>query len=309
MSMPLATSPTTAGSVPGGGHEEQQPMMSGTTAQYGTLSTLHVPYGPQGAGPSIAGGIPVIRIVNAVSLAAVLVTNYLAGSTTVFNGVRIGDVARLFPNYLVPAPYAFSIWALIYAFLALWGMHQLRPGSYASPALNNGIGLLFPIYAATNIAWLVVWTHKQAALSVIMLMLSLAVTATMYFRIKSVDTLSSTSTYLAVHVPLSLLTGWTLGATLVNVYAVTTTRDPIYIPSAAVATWLLAALNSGIAMWARDPIVSAVGVWTLVAVSVRNAGVSGLWGVDVGAAVICAAVGGAVAWVNARIVRGRGLSA
>ncbi|KAI9168407.1 hypothetical protein H9P43_007779 [Blastocladiella emersonii ATCC 22665] len=215
-------------------------------------------------------GVPVIRLANFACLVAVLVMNYIAGSTTWLNGNRTGDVSRLFPNYLVPAGYAFSIWPVIYTFLTLFGVYQLSPATYNSSAINEAVGYLFPLNAVGNIAWLVVWAYRVSAMSVILLLWSFGTVFAIYARLKSKYPSPRWSVYLAVHVPFSLYAAWSLGACVINVYAVTTTRDEAFIPPSVAGLVFLAAVQAGVAVWARDPLVAGVATWTLIGNYVRN---------------------------------------
>ncbi len=86
-------------------------------------------------------------MINVLSFAVLLVVNYLAGATKVIGGQRTGDVTKDIKTFVDPAPYAFSIWGLIYVSMAffVWGTHDVG---------------VFPLLCALNCAWLVLWGFK-----------------------------------------------------------------------------------------------------------------------------------------------------
>ncbi|ORZ35729.1 hypothetical protein BCR44DRAFT_1499297 [Catenaria anguillulae PL171] len=145
-------------------------------------------------GPTIGPyNTPLIRIINFLSLVTVFILN----------------------------GYAFSIWGLIYFFLAAWGVYQLLPRSYDSPAINKAVVL------ATNLV--------------------------IYLRLKIRYPAKTWIETLCIHTGFALYTSWTLGATLVNLWAVATTRDPKFIDQTIAVLVLLGALEIAISCGSKIP--------------------------------------------------------
>ncbi|WP_284641680.1 hypothetical protein [Paenibacillus silviterrae] len=68
----------------------------------------------------------IFRWLNLLGLAAVLVMNGLANALPL-GGRTTGEISAMFPVQITPAPYAFSIWGLIYALLIAYGWVQASP--------------------------------------------------------------------------------------------------------------------------------------------------------------------------------------
>ncbi|KAI9187807.1 hypothetical protein H9P43_002198 [Blastocladiella emersonii ATCC 22665] len=232
-------------------------------------------------------GAPLIRVVNLVMLIAVFVVNGLA-NTTLYNGVRTNEVSDALPNYFVPAGYAFSIWGIIYMFLAAWGIYQILPRSYDSAMLNDAVGWVFPVNAALNMSWIVLWAYGQKPLSVVLITAILATNLIIYARLKLRHRGASCSwlEYVCVHVGFSFYTAWLMGACLVNLWAVSSARTSDVIPQTVAGLVLLGVGEIWLALWAQDPIITGVGTWTLVANYAVNKNVDVLGPAVLGLAVI-----------------------
>ena len=59
-----------------------------------------------------------LAIANLLAFIAVLAVNYLA-NTLPLNGKDTGELSDQYPNLIVPAGITFSIWSVIYAWLAV----------------------------------------------------------------------------------------------------------------------------------------------------------------------------------------------
>ena len=95
---------------------------------------------------------------NAASFIACLVFNALAGSGKL-TGTSIGQVSALFPTFITPAGFAFSIWGVIYTCMALLvlfsftaqGQRSERLFHQGATARGGGIGWTFAASNTTNI--------------------------------------------------------------------------------------------------------------------------------------------------------------
>ncbi|KAJ3036126.1 hypothetical protein HDV00_003038 [Rhizophlyctis rosea] len=111
-------------------------------------------------GPS-RGRIAIIRLINTLTFIAAIVVNALAAATTKINGVETGDISDERRTMVTPADWAFSIWWLIYAFLALFTIITLLPQTYLSHTLNaSSASLLFTLANLLNIGWVLSWNYR-----------------------------------------------------------------------------------------------------------------------------------------------------
>ena len=69
-----------------------------------------------------------LSILNVLGLAATIVVSWLS-TTGVFNGHTMADLSARYPTPVTPAPYAFSIWGLIYLSLIGFVVYNARAGT------------------------------------------------------------------------------------------------------------------------------------------------------------------------------------
>ncbi|WP_169086988.1 tryptophan-rich sensory protein [Paenibacillus sp. PL91] len=109
-----------------------------------------------------------LRWLNVIGLAAVLAVNGLAQWLPI-NGKTTGELSAKYPLLITPAPYAFSIWSIIYLLLIGFVAYQLRPQAANSKALQS-IGPWFPISCLLNVAWILVWHYEKLTASVFVML-------------------------------------------------------------------------------------------------------------------------------------------
>jgi hypothetical protein len=216
-----------------------------------------------------------ILLASLVSIATVvtLIVNGLANSLPI-NGKTTGDVTRDFDVYFSPAPYAFSIWSVIYIGVIAYSVYlwmAVVKGRDAETA--RAIAPWYILTAVANCAWLFAWHHMQFPLSMLVMVVLLA-TLIVIYRIQAARPAVSTPELWAVHVPFRIYLGWISVATIAN--ATITLADAgwdgfgISEPAWGVIVILVAAAL-GVTMVLRhgDAAYAAVVVWALVAVAVR----------------------------------------
>ena len=71
-----------------------------------------------------------------VATVATVVLNLLASSLPL-NGRTTGEISDRFEVYLIPAGYVFSIWGLIYLWLAVYSIYQALPAQRENPRLRR----------------------------------------------------------------------------------------------------------------------------------------------------------------------------
>ena len=149
-----------------------------------------------------------LKYLNLVLFTGMIVINYLANALPL-NNKTTGELSDAYPNLFVPAGITFSIWGIIYLFLAWYCVVQFT-GSNQKIIME--ISWLFGISCLLNGLWIVAWHYEKLPLS-LLIMAGLLVTL-IYINIKIKD------------LPLGIIKGsfgiylgWICIATIANVTA------------------------------------------------------------------------------------------
>jgi translocator protein len=130
----------------------------------------------------------VFLLVNILSLAAVVVVNYLSNSLPL-NGRTPGQLSDLYPNLFVPA-ITFSIWGVIYLLLLIWASKQVIALLRQAPALSPDVAQVryhFVYSCLLNISWLFAWHWQQLWLSVALMVSLLTVLYQINQRLQTLE--------------------------------------------------------------------------------------------------------------------------
>jgi translocator protein len=229
--------------------------------------------------------------VNVVMLVATVAVNALANALPI-NGQNTGAVSDRFQVLFVPAGYVFSIWGLIYVALFAFAVYQALPSQRDNPRLS-GIGYLFVLSCAANIAWIFLWHYNFFAATVVVMLVLLLTLIAIYLRMGIGRVRVSGFERWLVHAPFSLYLGWISVATIANVtsYLDYIRWDALGISAEvwAIALLIIAtALGALMAYTRGDFVYSLVLVWAFVGISVKQAGVVPVveWGALVLAALL-----------------------
>ncbi|WP_017318068.1 tryptophan-rich sensory protein [Mastigocladopsis repens] len=192
------------------------------------------------------------------------------------NGFSIGEISNtLFKNLqIIPANYAFAIWGLIYLGLFALGIYQVLPNQRHDPDLRK-IGYLLVIACFAQSLWVYLFLSRLFSLSVVAMLGILLPLIAIYVRLGIGRNSASRIKKWCVHFPISIYLAWISVATIVNVacalYFVSWDGWGI---SAQVWTVIIlivaAAIAAVIAVQRRDIAYTAVTVWALVAIAVKQ---------------------------------------
>ena len=106
-----------------------------------------------------------IKYINVVLFAGMLVMNYLANALPL-NNKTTGELSDSFPNLFVPAGLTFSIWGVIYILLLLYVVFQFKDSNALAV---SRISLAFGISCALNALWIVFWHYGKLPLSLLVM--------------------------------------------------------------------------------------------------------------------------------------------
>ena len=151
------------------------------------------------------------KIITLIAYAVMVTVNYLAVMLPL-GGKSTGQISDNYQNLFAPAGYAFSIWGLIYALLAIYVVYQLLG---KEDKLVTKVNRIFIVNALFNALWIFTWHYDLIWLSVIIMF------GLLFTLIKIVDifrgrTLTSKENWL-VRLPFSVYFGWITVATIANI--------------------------------------------------------------------------------------------
>jgi hypothetical protein len=222
--------------------------------------------------------LKIISIANMLGLAATVTVSYLS-NTGIFAGHTMAKLSARYPTLVTPAPYAFSIWGLIYLSLIGFVVYYARAAfrdreggrmnpreEHEDPALR--IGGWFLVTCAANCCWALAWLYGYTGFSVLLMMLLLGA----LLRIIVLTDMELTDPLwpgiVFVWWPFCLYTGWITVAILANIAAWLVKLGTGVSVLGAIGLLAVAGAAYLFLTWKRNMREYAlVGVWALVAIA------------------------------------------
>lgn len=211
---------------------------------------------------------------NVFGLAAVLIINVLAERLPI-NGKTTGQISAQYPVLITPAPYAFSIWIVIYILLMGFVIYQFLPRANSDAIIQN-IGPWFFISCVLNCTWIIVWHFDKVNSSVFVMLALLLSLIAIYSKVqKSKPTQHAKAHKWLVQLPFSIYLGWISTAAIVNIsvalYATKWSGFGISDVTWTVIMLIIACLLSLVVGFKYlDPVFVLVFIWSFVAISVKK---------------------------------------
>ncbi len=206
-------------------------------------------------------------LLNLLSLAIVLVMNYLANALPIA-GRRTGEMSDLFPNLFTPAGFTFSIWGVIYLLLLGFAIYQIRFFGKPAPDFLQKTGWLFGLSCLANASWLLAFHHLQIGFSMLIMLVLLGSLGGIYLRLDIGKAAALPAERWLVHLPFSVYLGWISVATIANAAILLTHLGWGGEPGGA-AFWTLLTLAAAVGLGLaaifkrRDFAYSLVIIWAL----------------------------------------------
>ena len=218
----------------------------------------------------------VLQVGNFLAFVIVLIVNYFLGTSGI-NGETMSTVSAKYSNLFTPAGYAFSIWGVIYLFVAGFCVYQAKGliGKKETPAVVEKVGWWFIISCVFNVAWIIAWLNEALALSVLIIILLLISLLMIVIRTRMELDDEPLPVIALVWWPFSLYSGWVTVAVIANLAAYLTSIDWNGLGISEI-TWTISMIliAGGINLlitWTRNMREFAlVGAWALVAIAVAN---------------------------------------
>lgn len=222
------------------------------------------------------------KLLSILTIAAILSTIVVNALSNFFpiNGLSIGQIANtVFATVLVtPANYAFAIWGVIYSGLVGFGIYQLLPNQRNRPRIQK---LRSPIICASlaQIVWVLAFQSRYFWASVVCMIGILLSLIAAFIHIQPESTpahrISRQEKWFA-QIPVSIYLGWISVATVVNIAsALSNVGWNGWGASPTLWTVIMIGISAAIAVLItiqyNDVAFTAVIIWALVAISVRQA--------------------------------------
>ncbi len=218
----------------------------------------------------------ILAIINFLSVILVLVINGLSQSQR-WNNTTVGEISNKFGNLFTPAPYAFSIWGLIFLMLIVYSIYQVYSAFSNTPESHyiEKTGWWFTLANIGNASWVVAFTYDQILLSVGVMIMILVSLLQIVVRTNMSKEKVSFKVRAFIWAPISLYAGWIAVATIANSAAYFASID--FMGSKltqviwTIALITIAVLINTLMVWTRHMRVFAgVAVWALLAIYIRH---------------------------------------
>lgn len=223
------------------------------------------------------------KLLVTVTYIVMVATNYLANALPL-NGRQTGEVSNAYENLFAPAGITFSIWALIYALLAVQILYHW--GLFHSASTQNGpllrkVGILFSVSSLANTAWVFAWHYDLILLSTLLIISILVLLAVIVVTLRGAS-VTAREQWL-VRLPFSVYFGWITVATVANitVWLVSVGWDGFGLENrvwgmliAAVA----AAIGTLVMLRNRDIAYGVVFLWAFTGILIKHTSTDGFSG-------------------------------
>ncbi|TYZ69015.1 hypothetical protein PybrP1_011255 [[Pythium] brassicae (nom. inval.)] len=191
---------------------------------------------------------------------------------------RIGPMSRQHETLITPAPYAFSIWGVIYTLLALFVVVDCGcPSLSIFATAVERASLLRAAFALTctmNVAWVALFSNGYINASTGVLVVLWLALFTLYAHILADRRARgfSLARYLVGELPIVMYFAWTCAATLISVAVTLQDYAEGFLSLAAylmlLAVLAVAALSA--VVYEGELAFGLVAVWALVAIAVKE---------------------------------------
>jgi hypothetical protein len=192
------------------------------------------------------------------------------------DGVDMATLSdRLFTSVqILPANYAFAIWAPIYLGLIAFGIYQAQPAQSDNSSLQRG-GYLLVFACIAQCAWIYLFLARLFPLSVVAMFGILLPLIVLYQRLEIGQRHVSPAEQWFIQIPISIYLGWITVAIVVNaslaLYSIDWDGWGIAPAIWAVIMMLVSgAITTQVTIKHHDTAYLLVIVWALIAIGIRH---------------------------------------
>ncbi len=236
----------------------------------------------------------ILQVANILAIIITIIVNALV-EVLLVNGVTSKQVSDAYPSLFTPPGYVFSIWSVIYTLLIVFMIYQALPSQREASYLKT-TALFFVLGGLINTSWLILFHYSfgQPGIYVftpILIGLFLVLMLYTYIKLGIGKVNVPIRQKIAVHLPISVYTGWVSLAVIANIASVLTVIVP-GIPLATQEIWtalvIIVALVLALLMLVirRDAAYGLVVVWAAIGISTKPSSVALIYYTAIGTAVI-----------------------
>jgi hypothetical protein len=218
-------------------------------------------------------------LVRQVTILAAIIGSIVINTISNFfppDGVDMATLSdRLFTEVqILPANYAFAIWAPIYLGLVALGIYQIQPAQRHNPSLQRG-GYLLVFACIAQCAWIYLFLARLFPLSVVAMLGILIPLIVLYQRLEIGKQHVSPAQQWFIQIPISIYFGWITVAIVVNaslaLYSINWDGWGIAPAIWAVIMMLVSgAITTQVIIKHHDTAYMLVIVWALIAIGIRH---------------------------------------
>ncbi len=216
---------------------------------------------------------PIRHLAVPVALLAMVAMGLLA-ETLPLGGRAPRELLAMFGNLFTPAPWALSIWWLIFIGMGMFTLYQFLPSQADDPAVAR-VDSLFLISSLLYIAWLFAWHFLWTGVSVVLMALLTAVVLIIYLQVTSRRTDRTPAHRFMVALPFRVYLGWLTFSLLANLMAWFTSAESQFAPLGELG-WTLVLIGVTVVIGAavfllrKDLFFNLPLIWGLVAIAVAQ---------------------------------------
>jgi hypothetical protein len=218
-------------------------------------------------------------LVRQVTILAAIIGSIVINTISNFfppDGVDMATLSdRLFTSVqILPANYAFAIWAPIYLGLVALGIYQVQPAQRHNPILQRG-GYLLVFACISQCAWIYLFLARLFPLSVVAMLGILVPLIVLYQRLEIGQKHVSPTEQWFIQIPISIYLGWITVAIVVNaslaLYSINWDGWGIAPTIWAVIMMLVSgAITTQVIIKHYDTAYLLVIIWALIAIGIRH---------------------------------------
>lgn len=217
-----------------------------------------------------------LAVINILAFVLVVLTNYLAVSLPL-NNKTTGELARKYENMFNPASVTFSIWSVIYIFLAGFVVYQAYVlfGGRRGRRRITAISPWFIINCLANVAWLFAWHYQQVPLSVIIMLVLLFTLIAIHRELHLALSWKNVNEKLWLDIPFSIYLGWITVATMANITSLFVLIEEVPFGLSA-PTWTIILIGIGtlLTLWMisakKNFFFALVICWAFVGIIIKR---------------------------------------
>ena len=227
-----------------------------------------------------------------VATIGTLLFNGLAAAGNV-NGVTPAMISDKYPTVLTPAPYAFTIWSLIYLGMMAFSIYQLLP---ANIERFRNVRSIYIFSCVLNCAWIYSWHRDQIGICLAIILALLVTLLFINIKFKAPDSLRAS---LVTKAPFGMYFGWVTCAAIVN-FAIFLTYSGVNMSARTSSIFgclciVFAAALAVVVRWKLTNYLYSLAVaWALTAIAVKQSGNTPIVLASAFGAVTCLVTAGSV---------------